>query len=92
MFLSRRRRFGRAARKEPDPHEARRVISVWGILFYFIRVFDILTNVFCLIQALSTFGKHGEGLDGRREQKRAQTTRLVSFGPQVRVFVILYTN
>jgi hypothetical protein len=67
------------------PNDARRVVWATGTCFC---QFYKLTNVFfVLFRFYLRLKSTGRGLDGRREQKRAQTTPDASFGPQVRVFV-----
>jgi hypothetical protein len=59
------------------PNDARR--AVWALGYVFFVFFCILMNIVYFIQVLFIFSLDEEGLYGRREQKRAQTTQVSFF-------------
>ena len=62
------------------PNDARRVVWALGEFFFFFVFFIYLTIYICTTDAL----KVRRGPVGRqRQRQRAQTTRLVSFGPVI---------
>src|ERR1700678_1818896 len=83
--LQAREWFGSTAITKMGPNDARHVIWALGTMFFILKFFRailyILTNQFLFYLVCFSVLQDGKGSDGRRSQKRAQTTPDTSFGP-----------